>query len=135
MLINKKNKTLNISLMLSFIVFSMLLNSMSIIILQLSQNALHIYTGLGILEFFKDIPIALVSVFLVDYIKKKSYYLSLAFALFICTVCSFSIPFLTEFWFLKYGSFLSEFHFLLAKSVCLASSKTQQKLKKNSLSP
>jgi protease I len=27
---------------------------------------------------------------LVDYIKKKSYYLSLAFALFICTVCSFS---------------------------------------------
>jgi hypothetical protein len=48
----------------------MLLNSMSVIILQLSQNQQHSYTGLGMLEFFKDIPIALVSIFMVDYIKK-----------------------------------------------------------------
>ena len=135
MLINKKNKSLNISLMLSFIVFSMLLNSMSIIILQLSQNALHTYTGLGILEFFKDIPIALVSIFLVDYIKKKSYYLSLAFALFICTVCSFSIPFLTEFWFLKIWFILIGISFSIGKICVFSIIKTQQKLKKNSLSP
>ena len=106
--------------MLSFIVFSMLLNSMSIIILQLSQNAQHTYTGLGILEFFKDIPIALVSIFLVDYIKKKSYYLSLAFALFICTVCSFSIPFLTEFWFLKIWFILIGISFSIGK-ICVFS--------------
>lgn len=120
MLINKKNKSLNVNLMLSFIVFSMLLNSMSIIILQLSQNALHTYTGLGILEFFKDIPIALVSVFLVDYFKKKSYYLSLAFSLFICTVCSFSIPFLTEFWFLKIWFILIGISFSIGK-ICVFS--------------
>lgn len=120
MLINKKNKALNVNLMLSFIVFSMLLNSMSIIILQLSQNAQHTYTGLGILEFFKDIPIALVSIFLVDYIKKKSYYLSLAFALFICTVCSFSIPFLTEFWFLKIWFILIGISFSIGK-ICVFS--------------
>ena len=93
---------------------------MSIIILQLSQNALHTYTGLGILEFFKDIPIALVSIFLVDYIKKKSYYLSLAFALFICTICSFSIPFLTEFWFLKIWFILIGISFSIGK-ICVFS--------------
>ena len=68
-----KIANLNVNLMLSFIVFSMLLNSMSVIILQLSQNQQYSYTGLGLLEFFKDIPIALVSVFLVDFIKKRSY--------------------------------------------------------------
>lgn len=120
MLINKKNKTLNVNLMLSFMVFSMLLNSMSIIILQLSQNAQHTYTGLGILEFFKDIPVALVSIFLVDYIKKKSYYLSLGFALLICAVCSFSIPFLTEFWFLKIWFVLIGISFSIGK-ICVFS--------------
>lgn len=101
-------------------VFSMLLNSMSIIILQLSQNAQHTYTGLGILEFFKDIPVALVSIFLVDYIKKKSYYLSLGFALLICAVCSFSIPFLTEFWFLKIWFVLIGISFSIGK-ICVFS--------------
>ena len=36
---------------------------MSIIILQTFQNAQHTYTGLGILEFFKDIPIAFILFF------------------------------------------------------------------------
>ncbi|WP_446715121.1 MFS transporter [Cloacibacterium sp. TD35] len=93
---------------------------MSIIILQLSQNAQHTYTGLGILEFFKDIPVALVSIFLVDYIKKKSYYLSLGFALLICAVCSFSIPFLTEFWFLKIWFVLIGISFSIGK-ICVFS--------------
>lgn len=120
MLTYQKNKQLNVNLMLSFIVFSMLLNSMSIIILQLSQNAQHTYTGLGVLEFFKDIPVALVSIFLVDYIKKKSYYLSLAAALFMCSVCSFSIPFLTEFWFLKIWFVLIGISFSIGK-ICVFS--------------
>jgi fucose permease len=93
---------------------------MSIIILQLSQNAQHTYTGLGILEFFKDIPVALVSIFLVDYIKRKSFYLSLAIALFICAVCSFSIPFLTEFWFLKIWFVLIGISFSIGK-ICVFS--------------
>jgi hypothetical protein len=42
-----KIANLNVNLMLSFIVFSMLLNSMSVIILQLSQNQGYSYTGLG----------------------------------------------------------------------------------------
>ena len=106
--------------MLSFIVFSMLLNSMSVIILQLSQNQQHSYTGLGMLEFFKDIPIALVSIFMVDYIKKRSYYSSLSIALIICTLCSFTIPFVSEFWFLKIWFILIGISFSIGK-ICVFS--------------
>ena len=55
-------KSANVNLILNFIVF-FYLNSMSVIILQLSQNQPHKLTGLGMLEFFKDIPIALVFYF------------------------------------------------------------------------
>ena len=48
--------------MLSFIVFSMSQFHEHYHVTNF-QNALHTYTGLGILEFFKDIPIALVSIF------------------------------------------------------------------------
>ena len=106
--------------MLSFIVFSMLLNSVSVIILQLSQNNKYSYTGLGLLEFFKDIPIALVSIFMVDYIKKRSYYSSLYISLIICTICSFTIPFMNEFWFLKIWFVLIGISFSIGK-ICVFS--------------
>ena len=65
--------SIGIGLILSFIVFSMLLNSMSVIILQFSQENQQSFTGLGVLEFFKDIPNAIISIFLVEYIKTVSY--------------------------------------------------------------
>lgn len=120
MLMKMKNSSVHVNLMLSFIVFSMLLNSMSIIILQLSQNNLQSYTGLGLLEFFKDIPIALVSIFLVDYIKKRSYYRSLALSLVISALCSFSIPFVSDFWFLKIWFVLIGISFSIGK-ICVFS--------------
>ena len=113
-----KIANLNVNLMLSFIVFSMLLNSMSVIILQLSQNQGYSYTGLGLLEFFKDIPIALVSVFLVDFIKKRSYFSSLCISLIVCAICSFSVPFLNEFWFLKVWFILIGISFSIGK-ICV----------------
>lgn len=115
-----KKRSIPFYLMLSFIVFSMLLNSLSIIILQFSHHHQQSYTGLGFLEFFKDIPIALVSVFLVDYIKKRSYFNSLAISLIISAVCSFSIPFLTEFWFLKIWFILIGVSFSIGK-ICVFS--------------
>ncbi|WP_188617134.1 MFS transporter [Cloacibacterium rupense] len=116
---SKKNK-ITLNLMLSFIVFSMLLNSVSVIILQLSQNHKYSYTGLGLLEFFKDIPIALVSIFMVDYIKKRSYYSSLYISLIICAICSFTIPFMNEFWFLKIWFVLIGISFSIGK-ICVFS--------------
>jgi predicted MFS family arabinose efflux permease len=93
---------------------------MSIIILQLSQNNQQSYTGLGILEFFKDIPNAIVSIFLVDYIKKYSYNKALAYALILSAICSFSIPFLNEFWFLKVWFILIGMSFSIGK-ICVFS--------------
>lgn len=117
---NSSKTNIGIGLILSFIVFSMLLNSMSIIILQLSQNNQQSYTGLGILEFFKDIPNAIVSIFLVDYIKKYSYNKALAYALILSAICSFSIPFLNEFWFLKVWFILIGMSFSIGK-ICVFS--------------
>lgn len=117
----KSSKTATkIGLILSFIVFSMLLNSMSIIILQFSQNQQQSYTGLGVLEFFKDIPNALVSIFLVEYIKRYSYTKALAYALVISAICSFSIPFLNAFWFLKVWFVLIGISFSIGK-ICVFS--------------
>ncbi len=117
---NSSKTNIGIGLILSFIVFSMLLNSMSIIILQLSENNQQSYTGLGILEFFKDIPNALISIFLVDYIKKYSYTKALAYALILSAICSFTIPFLNEFWFLKVWFVLIGISFSIGK-ICVFS--------------
>lgn len=117
---NSSKNDISLSLMLSFIVFSMLLNSMSVIILQFSQNQQHSYVGLGVLEFFKDIPNALISVFLVDYIKKYSYNNALAYSLVITAVCSFTLPFLNAFWFLKIWFFLIGIAFSIGK-ICVFS--------------
>ena len=117
---NSSKTTIGIGLILSFIVFSMLLNSMSVIILQLSQNNQQSYTGLGILEFFKDIPNALISIFLVEYIKKYSYNKALAYALILSAICSFSIPFLNAFWFLKVWFVLIGISFSIGK-ICVFS--------------
>ena len=117
---NSSKNDISLSLMLSFIVFSMLLNSMSVIILQFSQNQQQSYVGLGVLEFFKDIPNALISVFLVDYIKKYSYNKALAYSLVITAVCSFTLPFLNAFWFLKVWFFLIGISFSIGK-ICVFS--------------
>lgn len=111
---------IKLNLILSFIVFSMLLNSMSVIILQFSQNNIQSYTGLGSLEFFKDIPNALVSIFLVEYIKKYSFNKALAISLILTAICSFSLPFLNAFWFLKIWFILIGISFSVAK-ICVFS--------------
>jgi fucose permease len=93
---------------------------MSVIILQLSQNQEQSYVGLGVLEFFKDIPNAIISIFLVDYIKRYSYTKALSYALITSAVCSFSLPFLNEFWFLKVWFFLIGISFSIGK-ICVFS--------------
>ena len=112
--------SIGIGLILSFIVFSMLLNSMSVIILQFSQENQQSFTGLGVLEFFKDIPNAIISIFLVEYIKKYSYNKALAYALILSAICSFSIPFLNAFWFLKVWFVLIGISFSIGK-ICVFS--------------
>lgn len=73
---------------------------MGIIILQLSDANVS-YSKLGFLETFKDIPIAIISFFAVNYINKFGTKISLIFSLFIVAACSFAFPFVEAFWFYK----------------------------------
>ncbi len=87
-------------LQLSFLLFSMLLNCMGIIILKYSGSSIS-YQHLGILEFFKDIPIAVTSFFCVGFINKIGTKISLQCSLLIVFFCSTIIPFINDFWFFK----------------------------------
>ena len=89
-----------LGLKMSFLIFSMVLNCMGIVILQLSDTQVS-YNKLGLLEAFKDLPIAFVSLFAVNFIHRLGNKKSLLIALFIVGVCCSILPFLQDFWFFK----------------------------------
>lgn len=96
----KQSFSASVPLVLSFLIFSMLLNCMGIVILQLSREHVS-YSGLGFLEFFKDVPIAIVSIFAVDFLKKLSSRKTLLIAhIFVALACVL-LPFFNIFWFFK----------------------------------
>lgn len=90
----------SLPLKLTFLIFSMVLNCMGIVILQLSEAKIT-YDKLGFLESFKDIPIALISLFAVNFISKTGTKKSLILALTIVGICSLILPFVEVFWFYK----------------------------------
>lgn len=69
-------------LKLTFLIFSMVLNCMGIIILQLSDENIS-YNKLGFLESFKDIPIAFIPLFAINFISRMGTEKSIILALFI----------------------------------------------------
>lgn len=85
---------------MSFLIFSMVLNCMGILILQLSGDEVS-YNKLGFLEAFKDLPIAVVSIFAVTFIQRLGNKNALLISLFIVGICCSILPFLQEFWFFK----------------------------------
>ncbi len=101
------------SLMLSFLIFSMLLNSMGVIILQLSEEVS--YKGLGFLESFKDIPMAIVSLFCVNLISKTGNKKALIFSLVFVVISCFALPLVDQFWFFKIWLSIIGVSFALAK--------------------
>ncbi|MPS71694.1 MAG: MFS transporter [Chryseobacterium sp.] len=107
-----KNK-IKLPLMLSFLIFSMLLNSMGVIILQLSNQVS--YKGLGILESFKDIPMAIVSLLCVNWIAKTGNKNALIFALVFIMISSIALPLVDAFWFFKIWLSIVGVGFALAK--------------------
>lgn len=90
----------SLPLKLTFLIFSMVLNCMGIVILQLSEAKIT-YDKLGFLESFKDIPIAFISLFAVNFISKTGTKKSLILALTIVGICSLILPFVEVFWFYK----------------------------------
>lgn len=73
---------------------------MGIVILKLSEENIS-YHKLGLLESFKDLPIAFISIFAVGFISKIGTRISIICALSIVAVCSLILPFVQVFWFYK----------------------------------
>lgn len=90
----------SLPLKLTFLIFSMVLNCMGIVILQLSEAKIT-YGKLGFLESFKDIPVAFISLFAVNFITRTGTKNSLILALTIVGICSLILPFVEVFWFYK----------------------------------
>lgn len=90
----------SLPLKLTFLIFSMVLNCMGLIILQLSEEKIT-YGELGFLESFKDLPIAFISLFAVSFINKTGTKKALISALVIVGLCSCLLPFVEVFWFFK----------------------------------
>lgn len=90
---------ISLPLKLTFLIFSMVLNCMGLVILQLSEAIS--YEKLGFLESFKDLPIAFISLFAVNFISKTGTKKALITALIIVGACSCLLPFIEDFWFYK----------------------------------
>ena len=97
---NSTKNNISLPLQFTFFIFSMVLNCMGIVILQLSQENVS-YEKLGFLESFKDLPIAIVSLFAVNFISKLGSKKSIIIALAIVGICSLILPFVDDFWFYK----------------------------------
>ncbi|CAM2985885.1 sugar MFS transporter [Chryseobacterium flavum] len=95
-----KLSKISLPLKLTFLIFSMVLNCMGLIILQLSEEKIT-YGELGFLESFKDLPIAFISLFAVRFINKTGTKKALISALIIVGFCSCLLPFVEAFWFFK----------------------------------
>ena len=95
-----KLSRISLPLKLTFLIFSMVLNCMGIVILQLSEANIT-YEKLGFLESFKDLPIAFISLFAVNFISKTGTKKALISALIIVGICSCLLPFVEDFWFYK----------------------------------
>ena len=81
-------------------IYSMLLNSMSIIILKYAEENVA-YHNLGLLEFFKDIPIAIFSIISIGVINRIGNKVSLMISLSIVFLCCIALPLVGQFWFFK----------------------------------
>ncbi|QQY30889.1 Arabinose efflux permease [Chryseobacterium gleum] len=95
-----KLSKISLPLKLTFLIFSMVLNCMGLIILQLSEEKIT-YGELGLLESFKDLPIAFISLFAVRFINKTGTKKALISALVIVGFCCCLLPFAEVFWFFK----------------------------------
>ena len=109
-----KNRSISLPLKISFLVFSMVLNCMGIVILQLAGGDVS-YSNLGFLEAFKDLPIAFVSLFAANFITRFGSKPSLIFSMIIVGICCCLFPFVEEFWFFKLWFAVIGVSFSLAK--------------------
>ncbi|MCP4273880.1 MAG: MFS transporter [Gammaproteobacteria bacterium] len=92
-----KNWRIKMSLLLTYFVFAILLNSVGVVILQVINNYEVSKTAASILEGFKDLPIAIVSFLVASYLPKFGYRNAILAGLVIVTLACLSMPQLPSF--------------------------------------
>ncbi len=112
MVFEQKN-SLKTGLALSFFTFSMLLNCLSIVILNYFGQKKFVH--LGFLEVFKDLPIAFFAAFISRYIPRVGHLNSIVIALATACILCIVTPFVDDFWFFKIWFLLIGLGFILVK--------------------
>lgn len=89
---------IRLSLLLTYFVFAILLNSVGTVILQVIHTYQISKEAASVLEGFKDIPIAVVSFIIASYLPRLGYKTALQIALALVTLACIAMPLLPAFW-------------------------------------
>jgi len=92
-----KNWRIKLSLLLTYFVFAILLNSVGIVILQVINNYEVSKSSASVLEGFKDLPIALVSFLVASYLPRFGYRNAIVVGLIIVMLACLAMPQLPSF--------------------------------------
>lgn len=92
---------LKLSLILNYIVFAMLLNSVGTVIFQVQNNFGVSKSGASILELSKDIPIAITSILIASYVIKIGYRRTMLAGIALVSVMCYIMPNVPHFWMTK----------------------------------
>lgn len=112
---------IRLSLLLTYFVFAILLNSVGTVILQVIHTYQISKEAASVLEGFKDIPIAIVSFIVASYLPRLGYKTALQIALLLVTLACISMPLLPAFWTTKLLFFTVGASFALVKVSVYAS--------------
>jgi FHS family glucose/mannose:H+ symporter-like MFS transporter len=89
---------IRLSLLLTYYVFAILLNSVGTVILQVIHTYQISKEAASVLEGFKDIPIAVVSFIIASYLPRLGYKTALQIALVLVTLACVMMPLIPAFW-------------------------------------
>lgn len=112
---------IRLSLLLTYFVFAILLNSVGTVILQVIHTYQITKAAASVLEGFKDIPIAVVSFIIASYLPRLGYKAALQIALLLVTLACIMMPLLPAFWTTKLLFFTVGASFALVKVSVYAS--------------
>jgi fucose permease len=96
-----KHWRLKLSLVLNYIVFAMLLNSVGTVILQVQNNFGVTKGAASVLEAFKDLPIAITSFLIASFVVRIGYKNTMLMGLGLVSVTCMIMPNLPFFWMTK----------------------------------
>ncbi|GAA0545637.1 MFS transporter [Rheinheimera aquimaris] len=112
---------IRLSLLLTYFVFAILLNSVGTVVLQVIHTYQISKSAASVLEGFKDIPIAVVSFLIAAYLPRLGYKRALQLALTLVTAACVLMPLVPAFWTTKLLFFTVGASFALVKVSVYAS--------------